>query len=69
MLAWVWNAKENNLFRAGMNRWFRQEYFVEKNPDAVINKRSWITVKRKYLFKVLMFTVKGLIRGADIEVA
>ena len=72
MLACVWNAKEKNLFRAGMNKWFRQEYFVEKSSDAFVNKRGWITVKGKYLFKVLKFTtftVKGLIRGADIKVA
>ena len=53
MLACVWNAKEKNLFRAGMNKWFRREYFVEKSSDAIVNKRSWITVKGKYLFKVL----------------
>ena len=70
MLASVWNAKEKNLFRAGMNKWFRREYFVKKSSDGVINKRGWITVKGKYLFKVLKFcTVKGVIRGADIEVA
>ena len=50
MLTSVWNAKEKNLFRAGMNRWFRRKYFVEKSPNAVINKRDWITVTRKYLF-------------------
>ena len=70
MLACVWNAKEKNLFRAGMNKWFRREYLaVAKSFDAIINKRGWITVKGKYLFKVLKFTVKGLIRGADIKVA
>ena len=26
----VWNATEKNLFRAGMNRWLRRKYFVEK---------------------------------------
>ena len=46
MLASVWNAKGKNLFRAGMNRRFKREYFVEKCPDAVINKRGWITVKK-----------------------
>ena len=35
MLASVWNAKENNLFRAGMNKWFRRKYFVEKCPNAL----------------------------------
>ena len=69
MLACVWNAKEKNLFRAGMNKWFRREYFVEKSSDAIINKRGWITVKGEYLINVLKFTVKGLIRGADIKVA
>ena len=69
MLACVWNAKEKNIFKTGMNKWFRREYFVEKSSDAIINKRGWITVKREYLFKVLKFTVKGLIRGADIKVA
>ena len=68
MLACVWNAKEKNLFRAGM-KWFRREYFVEKSSDAIINKRGWITVKRIYWFKVLKFRVKGLIWGADIKVA
>ena len=66
MLACVWNAKEKNLFRAEMNKWFRREYFVEKSSGAIVSKRNWITVKGKYLFKVLKFTVKGLIRGADI---
>ena len=51
-----------------MNKWFRREYFVEKSYDAIVNKRGWITVKGKYLFKVLKFTVKGLIRGADTKV-
>ena len=50
-----------------MNRWFRREYFVEKNPDAVINKRGWITVKIKYLFKFLKFTVKGLIDISSVR--
>ena len=49
MLTSVWNAKEKNLFRAGMNRWLRRKYFVEKSPNAVINKRDWITVTRKIL--------------------
>ena len=52
-----------------MNRRFRREYFVEKSPDAVINKRGWITAKGKNLFKVLKFTLKRPIRGADIEAA
>ena len=52
MLACVWNAKEKNLFRAAMNKWFRREYLVEKSSDAIVNKRGWITVKGKYLFKV-----------------
>ena len=52
-----------------MSRWFRREYFVEKNPNAVINKRGSITVARKHLFKVLKFAKKKLIRGADIKVA
>ena len=65
----VWNAKEKNLFRAGMNRWFRREYFVEKSPNVAINKGDWITVTRKYLFQALKFTVKRLLRRADIKVA
>ena len=69
MLACVWNAKERNLIRAGMNKWFRREYFVEESSDKIVNKRGWIAVKRKCLFKVLKFTVKGLIRGADMKVA
>ena len=51
-------CKRKDLFCAGMNRWFRGEYFVEKSPNAVINKGGWITVTRKYLFNVLKFTVK-----------
>ena len=39
MLASIWNAKEKKLFRAGMNRWFRREYFVDKSPNAVINQK------------------------------
>ena len=49
-------------------RRFRREYIVEKSPDAVVNKRVYITVKKKNV-NVLNFTVKRLIRGADIEVA
>ena len=60
MFACVWNAKEKNLFRAEIKKWFRREYFVEKSPDAIINERGWITVKRKHLLKVLKFTLKGL---------
>ena len=52
-----------------MNWWCKREYFVEKSPNAVINKGGWITVTRKYLFNVLKFIVKRLIRGADIKVA
>ena len=50
MLADVWNAKEKNLFRVGINKWFGREYFVEKSHDAVINKRGLITVKRALPF-------------------
>ena len=50
MLADVWNAKEKNLCRAGINKWFGREYFVEKSHDAVINKRGLITVKRALPF-------------------
>ena len=69
MLACVWNVEKKNLFRAGMNKWFRRENIVEKSSDAIINKESWISVKGKYLFKVLKFAVKGPIRVADIKVA
>ena len=65
----VYGMQKKRVFRAGRNKWLRREYFVEKNSDAIVNKRSWITLKGKYLFKVLKFTVKGLIRGADIKVA
>ena len=40
-----------------MNKWFRREYFVKKSSDAIVNKRGWTTIKRKYLFKVLKFTL------------
>ena len=51
MLTSVWHAKEKNLFRVGMNRWFRRKYFVEKSPNAVINKRDWIRYEDSQLTK------------------
>ena len=57
MLACVWNVKEKNLFRAGMNKRFKREYFVEKSSDAMVNKRSWITVKGKYYYYNIIFII------------
>ena len=51
MLDGVWNAKEKNLFRAGMHKWFRREYFVDKSSDAVINKQRQADNFKKYKTK------------------
>ena len=42
----IGNAKEKNLFRAGMNRRFRRENFVEKRPDVVINKTGFLMMTK-----------------------
>ena len=44
----VYEMKKKNLFRAGINKWLRRKYFVEKSSDAIISKRGWVTVERNY---------------------